>query len=156
MKKYKVTLTQTERNELLSLIHKGRHNAKTIRNANILLNCDEGEFSNKVTNEVMTKILNVSFRSIDRVKRIFVEDGFEIVLKGKPRQRKYEFKIDGDLEAHLVVLACSEAPVGHVRWSLRLLADKMVELKYIDKVSHETIRRVLKKTNLSLGKKIDS
>jgi hypothetical protein len=144
-----------ERNRLLSIIHKGRHNAKTVRNANILLNCDEGEFSNKVTNDVITRILNVSPRSIDRVKKLFVEEGLDIVLTGKPRQREYPMKIDGDLEAHLVALACSDAPEGYARWSLRLLADKMVELKYLDTISYETIRQVLKKTNLSLGKKKD-
>ena len=157
MKRYKVTLTLEEREELKQIIHKGRHNAKKIRNANILLNCDEGEFSNKVTNEIITQILNVSPRSIDRLKKIFVEDGFETALAGqRPRQRMYLHKIDGDAEAHLVALACSETPQGHTRWSLRLLADKMVTLNYIDRISHETIRQVLKKTNLSLGKRSDS
>jgi transposase len=156
MKRYKVTLTEEEREELKRIIHKGRHNAKKIRNANILLNCDEGEYSNKVINEVITRILNVSPRSIDRLKRIFVEEGFETAIEGKPRQRKYLPKIDGEIEAHLVALACSEVPEGHARWSLRLLADKMVELKYLESVSHEAVRRVLKKTNLSLGKKSGS
>jgi len=156
MKKYKVTLTEEEREDLLKIVHKGRHNAKTIRNANILLNCDEGEFSQKVTNELITHILNVSPRSIDRLKKLFVEDGLEVVLKGKPREREYIPKIDGDLEAHIVALACSETPEGHVRWSLRLIADKMVELKYLDSISHETVRTILKKTNLSLGKKTGS
>jgi len=156
MKKYKVTLTIEEREELKLIIHKGRHSAKKIRNANILLNCDEGEFSNKVTNEVITQILNVSPRTIDRLKKIFVEQGFETALLGQqPRQRQYLPKVDGDAEAHLVLLACSESPEGHARWSLRLLADTMVSLKYIDNISHETIRQVLKKTNLSLGKKKD-
>jgi len=156
MKKYKVTLTKEEREELLKIIRKGRHNAKKIRNSNILLNCDEGEYTEKVTNEVITRILNVSPRSIDRLKRIFVEEGFETALDGKPRQRKYFPKIDGEIEAHLIAIACSEAPEGHARWSLRLLADKMVELKYLESVSHEAVRRILKKTNLSLGKKSDS
>jgi transposase len=155
MKKYQVTLTMEEREELLTIVHKGKHNAKKIRNANILLNCDEGNYSNKVTNTTITRILNVSPRSIDRVKKVFVEDGLEIVLEGKPRQRKYNPKIDGDKEAHLIALACSETPEGYARWSLRLLADKMVELKYIESISHEAVRQVLKKTKLSLGKRND-
>jgi hypothetical protein len=155
MRKYKVTLTLEERELLLTIIHKGRHNAKTVLYANILLNCDEGQFSNKVTNEVITRILNVSPRSIDRLKKLFVEEGLEIVLTGKPRQREYPMKVDGELEAHLIALACSDAPEGYARWSLRLLADKMVELKYLESISYETIRQVLKKTNLSLGKRKD-
>ena len=155
MKKYKVTLSETERERLLSIIQKGKHRAKTIRNANILLNCDEGDFSSKVTNEVITQILNVSPRTIDRLKKQFVNEGLDIALNGKPRQREYPMKIDGELEAHLVALACSDAPEGYARWSLRLLADKMVELKYLDTISYETIRQVLKKTNLNLGKKKD-
>ena len=152
MKRYIVTLTREERDDLTRIIHKGKHNAKTIRNANILLNCDEGEYSTKVTNDLITKILHVSPRSIDRVKKTFVEEGLDVVMEGKPRQRKYIPKIDGDIEAHLIALTCNEAPPGYARWSLRLLADKMVELRYLDSISYETIRQVLKKTNLSLGR----
>ena len=86
-------------------------------------------------------------RTIDRLKKCFVEEGFDIALNGKKSDRVYKKKVDGDVEAHLIALSCSEAPEGFFRWSLRLLVDKMVELKYVDSISYETIRRVLKKTN---------
>lgn len=90
-------------------------------------------------------------RKIDRVKKCFVEQGLEIALNGTKGQRTYEKKADGDFEAHLIALSCGEPPEGFARWSLRLLADKVVELNYVDNISHETIRRVLKKTKLNLG-----
>jgi len=90
-------------------------------------------------------------RKVDRVKKRFVEDGLDIALNGRKGSRIYSKKADGDFEAHLVALSCSAPPEGFARWSLRLLADRVVELEYIDSVSHETIRRVLKKTKLSPG-----
>lgn len=90
-------------------------------------------------------------RKIDRLKKCFVENGLETALNGTKGQRFYQKKTAGDFEAHLVALSCSEAPEGYARWTLRLLADKVVELQYIDKISYETIRRVLKKTKLNLG-----
>lgn len=91
-------------------------------------------------------------RTIDRVKKKFIEGGFEGVLDRRPSSRVYETKSDGDVEAKLVALCCSEPPKGFAKWSLRLLADKMVELEYVESISHVTVRSVLKKTNLSLGK----
>jgi hypothetical protein len=90
-------------------------------------------------------------RKIDRVKKRFVVDGLDIALNGRKGSRVYAKKADGDFEAHLIALSCSDPPEGFVRWSLRLLADKVVELDYIDNISHESIRRILKKTNSSLG-----
>jgi transposase len=119
--------------------------------AYILLNCDDGKYSEKVTNEQISKVLKVGMRTIDRVKKKFIEEGFEGVLERRPSNRIYESKVDGDIEAKLVTLCCSEPPKGFARWSLRLLADKMVELKYVEKISHVTVRKVLKKMNLSLG-----
>ena len=95
-------------------------------------------------------ILNISMRKIDRVKKRFVEEGIEVALNGKKRNRIYDKKADGDFEAHLVALSCSEPPEGFARWSLRLLADKVVELGYIDSISHETVRRILKKYILNI------
>lgn len=89
---------------------------------------------------------------IDRVKQRFVEEGFDACLERKPMSKTKEKKIDGELEAQLIAMSCSEAPEGFAKWSLRLLADKMVEMKYIESISHETIRKVLKKTNLNHGK----
>ena len=96
-------------------------------------------------------MLNTSMRKIDRLKKRFVVDGLDIALHGRKGSRVYAKKADGDFEAHLVALSCSKPPEGFARWTLRLLADKVVELEYIDSISHETVRRVLKKTNLSLG-----
>ncbi len=152
MKKYKVTLTEEEREELSSIARKGKHNSQRVLNSLILLNCDEGKYrTNKTKNEEIARVLQISMRKIDRVKKRFVEDGLEIALNGTKGQRVYEKKADGDFEAHLVALSCSQPPEGYSRWSLRLLADKVVELKYVDNISHETIRRVLKKTKLNHG-----
>ena len=90
-------------------------------------------------------------RKIDRVKKRFVEEGLEVALNGRKGSRIYAKKADGDFEAHLIALSCSEPPEGFARWSLRLLADKVVELDYIGGISHETVRRVLKKRNQTLA-----
>ena len=150
---YKVTLTQDERDYLMSITRSGTHAAKKVIHALILLNVDKGEYSTPhQTNEEVSKILKIGMRTIDRVKKRFVEEGLEAALKMAPTSRMYDKLVDGDMEAHLVALACGEAPKGYARWSLRLLADKMVELRYADQISYETVRRTLKKTNLSLGK----
>ena len=144
---YRIKLTKGEVEELNSIINKGSHTSQTFRVAYILLNCDEGKFSNKVTNEQISKVLKVGMRTIDRVKKRFVEEGLEAVLERRPTSRVYDRKLDGDVEAKLVTLCCSDPPKGYAKWSLRLLADKMVELKYVESISHVTVRGVLKKTN---------
>jgi len=152
MKKYIVTLTDDERKALGVLTSKGKHRSQKILNALILLGCDEGEFQKKrSTNKEIAQVLNISMKKIDRVKKRFVEDGLDITLNGRKGSRIYVKKADGDFEAHLVALSCGDPPEGFARWSLRLLADKVVELDYIDNVSHETIRKVLKKTKSNLG-----
>ena len=152
MIKYKVALTKEEHEELMDIVSKGSHTSQQYRTAYILLNCDEGKYGEKNSGIQISKVLKVSGRMIDRAKQRFVEDGFEACLERKPMSRTKEKKADGDTEARLIALSCSKAPEGFARWSLRLLADKMVELKYIDSISHETIRKVLKKTNLNHGK----
>ena len=147
MIKYKVSLTLEERQQLLAIVSKGSHTAQQYRNAYILLNCDEGEGNEKIINEDVCRVLKVSMRMIDRVKQRFVEDGFEACLERKPIANTRAKKIDGEVEAHLIALSCSKAPEGFSKWSLRLLADKMVELKYVDEISYETIRKTLKKTS---------
>jgi hypothetical protein len=97
-------------------------------------------------------VLKVGMRTVDRVKKKFIEEGFEASLERRLTSRIYERKTDGDVEAKLVTLCCSEPPKGFAKWSLRLLADKMVELNYVESISHVTVRSMLKKTNLSLGK----
>ena len=156
MKKYIVTLAKEERESLDVLTSKGKHKSQKILNALILLGCDEGSYQVKrLTNEVIASALNISMRKIDRVKKRFVEEGLEVTLNGKKGSRIYAKKADGDFEAHLVALSCSEPPVGFARWSLRLLADNVVELGYIDSVSHETVRRILKKMKSSPGNEKD-
>ena len=147
MIKYKVTLTQQERDQLTSMISKGTHTAQEIRNAYILLNVDQSLPEEKLTNEEICRVLKTSMRMIDRVKQRFVEDGFEASLERKPGKTVRTKKIDGETEAHLIALSCSKAPEGFSKWSLRLLADRMVELAYVESISYETIRRTLKKTN---------
>jgi transposase len=149
---YTVKLTRAEVDELHGIINKGSHTSQTFRAAYILLNCDEGEHSEKVTNEQISKVLKIGMRTIDRVKKKFIEEGFEATLERRATTRKYEVKVDGDMEAKLVSLCCSEPPKGFAKWSLRLLADKMVELKYVESISYVTVGNVLKKMNLSLGK----
>jgi len=152
MIRYTIKLTKGEVSELMDIVNKGSHTSQTFRTAYILLNCDEGRYSEKVTNDQISRVLKVGMRTIDRVKKKFVEEGFEAVLERRATGRVYEKKIDGDTEAKLITLCCSEPPKGFAKWSLRLLADKMVELKYVESITHVTVRNVLKKTNLSLGK----
>ena len=152
MKKYIVTLTEDERKFLTGLVSKGKHPSQQILNALTLLACDEGEHQPaRSKNEGIARVLNTSMRKIDRVKKRFVLDGLDVALSGRKGNRIYAKKADGEFEAHLVALSCSKPPEGFARWTLRLLADKVIELDYIDSVSHETVRRVLKKTNSSLG-----
>jgi hypothetical protein len=156
VKKFIVTLTEKEREFLAELTSKGKHRSQMILNALILLACDDGEHQRRRSkNEEIARVLNISMRKIDRVKKRFVLDGLDVALHGRKGSRVYAKKADGDFEAHLVALSCSKPPEGFARWSLRLLADKVVELDYIDSISHETVRRVLKKTNSSLGNEKD-
>jgi len=146
MIKYRVTLTAEERDELISITNRGSHKSQKVLNALILLNTDEGEYQEKrIRNSEISKVLKVSMKKIDRVKKRFVEEGYEVALEGRKRERVYERKVDGELEAQLVALSCSEPPEGFSRWSLRMLSDRAVELNYVDGISHETVRRVLKK-----------
>lgn len=149
---YKVTLTEGEREQLKAIIGKGKHSSLQYRNACILINCDEGEHGQKLPNAQIAQVLQIHSKTVERLKQRFVEEGFEACMERKPYPQKKEIKVDGDFEAHLVALSCSEAPEGYARWTLRMLADKMVELEYVGEVSHETVRQVLKKTKSSRGK----
>jgi hypothetical protein len=151
---YTIKLSKFEVEELDKVISKGSHSSHAFRAAYILLNCDKGEFSTntEIKNADICKILRIGERTIDRVKKKFIEEGFDSVLERRASVQNYTKKVDGDLEAKLVTLCCSEPPEGFAKWSLRLLADKMVELKYVDYISHVTVGEVLKKTSLSPGK----
>ena len=148
---YKVTLTSHERDQLEKVISKGKHSSLQFRNACILLNCDEGDYGQKVSNEQIAQLLQITTKTVERLKQRFIEEGFEACIDRKPYPEVKEIKTDGDFEAHLVAMSCSKAPDGYTRWSLRMLADKMVELAYVESVSHETVRQVLKKTKLNRG-----
>ena len=151
---YTIKLSKDEVEEMNDLINKGKHTSLAFRTSYILLNCDKGEFSvdKEIKNAEICRVLKVGERTIDRAKKKFIEGGFESVLGRRPSSRNYIRKVDGETEAKLVKLCCSKPPEGFAKWSLRLLADKMVELEYIESISHVTVGEVLKKTNLSLGK----
>lgn len=147
-KKYIVDLTPDERQELENLISSGTQRARKLARAHILLNADEGW-----TDKAISEALDVGTATVERVRKRFVEGGgIEAIERRKPR-RRYERKLDGEAEARLIALACSAPPEGRERWTLRLLAEKLVTLEEIDieSISYETVRRVLKKTNSSLG-----
>lgn len=152
--KYRFSLSQGERDELKGIVAKGKHNSQKVLNALILLNYDgDAPEPRTLSEQEIASVLKVSEMKIHRVKQRFVEEGLDIALNGHERERVYKRKADGDFEAHLVALSCSEPPEGQAQWSLRLLADKVVELGYVASVSYETVRRVLKKTKSNLGGK---
>ena len=150
-KRYIVSLTPEERQGLEQITRTGKTTASKINHARILLKADINHSDGGYKDQDISEALNVSRRTIERVRQRFVEDGLENALIPRPRHTLKLRKLDGEAEAHLVALACSQAPVGSSRWTLRLLADQMVVLGYIESVSYETVRQVLKKTNLSLG-----
>jgi transposase len=145
-KKYRVTLTAEERVELEGILGKGKADARKLARARILLQADAADGGPARTDEQVAAGLNVSTRTVERVRQRFVEDGLQAAPLPKPTKRVYARVLDGKQEAHLIALACSAPPAGERRWTLRLLAEQVVELKYADAVSHETVRRVLKKT----------
>lgn len=146
-KKYRVTLSSEERVELEGLLGKGKADARKLAHARILLQTDAADGGPARTDEQVAAGLNVSTRTVERVRQRFVEDGFPAALVPKPTKRVYARVLDGKQEAHRIALACSAPPDGKKRWTLRLLAERVVELRYADAVSHETVRRVLKKTS---------
>jgi hypothetical protein len=146
IKKYKVTLTDTERQLLHGLISKGKGAARRLIHARILLKADQGW-----PDPAICAAVEASRPTVERLRKRFVEDGFDAALDPQRPVTPREHKIDGEVEAHLIALACSTPPTGQARWTLRLLASTLVELAYIEDVSHETVRRALKKTNLLLG-----
>jgi transposase len=152
MKKYKVTLTAEERNSLQELIAAGKAAAKKLTHARILLKADAASGGPAWTDVRIAEALEVHVTMVERLRERFVEQGLDAALGRKKQDRpSRERTFDGKAEARLIALACSEPPQGRDRWTLRLLADKLVELEIVDTVSTETVRRTLKKTNSSLG-----
>jgi transposase len=151
-KKYIVTLTEEERKYLLNLIKAGKNGAQKLCRARILLKADINGEERVWKDKEISEALLVNASTVENVRQRFVEEGLEIALNGRNKENHRMPKIDGEKEAHLIALACSEAPEGKARWTVRLLADRMVELNIIDSVCHETVRKTLKKTNLNLTK----
>lgn len=150
-KLYHVTLTTDERAELDRMIRVGRGEAAKLTKARILLAADEADGGPAESDTQIMKGLRVSKNTVCRVRERFVEQGVEAALSRKPSIQVHARKLDGRGEAHLVALACSKPPEGRSRWTLQLLADQMVSLNYIDTISYETVRQMLKKTKLNLG-----
>ena len=144
-KKYIVTLTDEERDHLRKLTTSGTTPALVLTRARILLKADGSGSRVGWGDQAIARALDVGDATVERTRKRFVEDGFEIALHGKKLGRHYPTKLDGEAEARLIALACSEPPEGHARWSLRLLAGRLLELDVVDAISHETIRRVLGK-----------
>jgi transposase len=152
MKKYIIKLSPDERDTLKKIITSGRGPARMFTRARILFKADQGDHGPNWSDEQISDALDVTVQTIERVRKQFVEEGFDAVLSRRQYTQKVSRKkIDGNVEAHLIALSCSEPPKGYVRWTLRLLADKIVELGYVENISHEAIRQTLKKTNLSRG-----
>ena len=148
LKKYIVRLSGEERESLTRLKSSGKGPARMFTRARILLKADVGKGGPSWPDEKIAEALDVTVQTVERVRKQLVEEGLEAVLcRRKYTQKVPRKKLDGDAEAHLIALACSEAPTGYTRWSLRLLADRMVELGYIESISHEAVRRALKKTS---------
>ena len=142
-KKYIVDLTPEERNGLRQLVRSGKHSARRIRRAQALLKADAGW-----TDQKISEAFDIAIRTVQRIRQRFVEEGLEVALGSRSRRpRPHRRKLDGEKEARLIALTCSQPPEGQTRWTLRMLADRMVELCYVDTLSYETVRRALKKTN---------
>jgi len=148
---YKVTLEKKEREELTELVNKGKGNARRMRRARILLMADEAQENGGWKDAEIAKALSASVRTVERTRQKCVEEGVEAALNHTRPQKTRSKILDGETEARLVQLACSEAPEGREDWSMQLLADKLIELEVVETVSRETVRTTLKKMNLSLG-----
>jgi transposase len=146
-KKYPVSLTPAQRDELSALIGAGVAPARKLLHARILLKADQGPDGPAWVDERIAEAVEVSQPTVARVRRQFVEDGMAATLNRRASTRRYERRLDGAQEAHLIALCCSDPPAGAARWSLRVLADTLVELEIVEAISHETVRRTLKKTS---------
>jgi hypothetical protein len=149
--KYVVTLTGSERSQLKELISSGEASARQIRRAYILLKSDSSAGGPNWGYQAICEAYEVSSPTVYNVRKNYVAGGLKRAILRKKPERVYERRLDGEGEAHLIAMACSEAPDGYERWSLRLLQDRMIRLEIVENISHETIRQTLKKTSSSLG-----
>ncbi len=147
VKKYRVGLGEEERQELKALVSKGRAAAYRQTHARILLLSDENQTEGPMKDEEIARSLNVGRATVERVRRRCVEEGLERALGRKEQLNRQPKRLDGAGEAYLVALACTEPPEGRASWTLKLLADQLVECEIVERVSAETVRRTLKKTN---------
>ena len=150
-RKYDVMLTTEQRQHLERLVSSGLAPARALTRARILVKSDGSPGAPRWSYDQICTALDVSPVTIAPTRRVFVQQGLEAALYRKKPEREYEHCLDGEAEAHLIALACSQAPEGHTRWTLRLLKKGMEEKQYVETISHETIRTTLKKRNLSLG-----
>lgn len=150
-KKYIVRLTPEEKQELEQLINQGKAAARKLTHARILLKANCNQEQGGWTDQAIHQAIDVSLSTIARVRQIFVEQGLDAALNSKPSSQLRLRKLDGVAEAGLIACCCSQPPPGRKEWTLRLLADEMVKLEYVNSISHETVRQVLKKTKSSLG-----
>lgn len=150
VKKYIVSLSEAERQDLEQIVMTGKRAAYTINHARILLKADRNQANGSWCDQQIKDAFGISIRTIEQVRQRFVEEGLEAALKCRPGGGRKP-KLDGEAEAHLIALRCGNAPKGKGRWTLRLLADQMVELGHVEQLSHESVRQVLKKTNCSPG-----
>ena len=146
-KKYPVILTETERDELKRLIVAGTAPARKLTHARVLLKADQSREGPGWADERIAEAVEVSQPTISRIRKQYVEEGLKAALNRRAPRREYHRKLDGEQEARLIALACGTPPEGYARWSLRLLADKVVELEIADEVSYQTVGRILKKTS---------
>jgi transposase len=143
-------LDKPEREELHQLLAKGKADVRRLKHAQILLKADESEGGPAWSDERIAQAVGCGSATVERVRRRFVEEGLELALSPyRTPRREYRTKLDGEQEAKLIATACSAPPQGRARWTLRLLADKLVELKVVDSISHEAVRQALKKMNSS-------
>ena len=152
-KKYIIRLSLEERAELSSLVNKGKAAAYKRLHSQILLKSDINEAGPGWSDQKIAEAFDVSIPTIERLRKRLVKEGLESALNRVKQKKVRRCSLDGEQEAHLIALTCSDPPGGYGRWTLRLLSDQMVELNYTDKVSHETVRQVLKKRNKTLAKK---
>ena len=145
--KYKVELTESQKRRLGEVAHRGKSPARTVKRALALLKADEGQIDDRIADA-----LSISRRTVVRIRKRFCEEGLESALNERPRPGQKR-KLDERAEAHLVAIACSDPPEGHARWTLKLLADKVVELDFAESIARETVRLTLKKTNSSPGRR---
>lgn len=150
-KKYRVTLTKEEQTELTELISKGKTAARKLTRARILLLANESDEGHGCKDAEIVAALGVSRPTVERTRQVCVEEGIEAALNHKRAYRRRGKVVDGEVEARLVALACSDAPEGREKWTMQMLADKLIELDVVETISDETVRTTLKKTNLSLG-----